>query len=315
MQWKLHVRFGGRAGETHQLKGWQGAPVRPLHLCLDLVGLLLCGLHHRRLLAHDRRLAVLEDASGRALPGRPRAGDLATRPRAHRTRPSFGPRIAISLNSLHRAARRRGRCHLGRVAGRLLRQRHGRVGQLPLQARVRLEGRTMAGPLRSRACNSLLGRLVERRTAPRRAWLHAAGRVRTDPLPSPTNGRFGGRKPIAGVSRKLSATHSATPRRPPFGSSAAATFTSRRVSTPPVTGRAASTVVIAIPSFSIGQGVARAAQCVRRRCDRPVATGLSAALMVRLVPRTDLERRSTDRSEDRLTVSRFASQTSNPKQN
>jgi len=32
MQWKLHVRFGGRAGETHQPKGRQGAPVRPLHL-------------------------------------------------------------------------------------------------------------------------------------------------------------------------------------------------------------------------------------------------------------------------------------------
>jgi hypothetical protein len=57
------------------------------------------------------------------------------------------------------------------------------------------------------------------------------------------------------------------------------------VSTPPVTGRVASTVVIAIPSLSFGQGVARAAQCVRRRCDRPVATGRSAALMVRLVPR------------------------------
>ena len=26
---KLHVRFGGRAGETHQLKSRQGAPVRP----------------------------------------------------------------------------------------------------------------------------------------------------------------------------------------------------------------------------------------------------------------------------------------------
>ena len=29
MQWKLHVRFGGRAGETHQLKSRKGAPVRP----------------------------------------------------------------------------------------------------------------------------------------------------------------------------------------------------------------------------------------------------------------------------------------------
>ena len=31
MQWKLHVRFGGRAGETHQLKSRKGAPARPLH--------------------------------------------------------------------------------------------------------------------------------------------------------------------------------------------------------------------------------------------------------------------------------------------
>ena len=31
MQWKLHVRFGGRAGETHQPKSRKGAPVRPLH--------------------------------------------------------------------------------------------------------------------------------------------------------------------------------------------------------------------------------------------------------------------------------------------
>ena len=30
MRWKSHVRFGGRAGETHHPKGWQGAPVRPL---------------------------------------------------------------------------------------------------------------------------------------------------------------------------------------------------------------------------------------------------------------------------------------------
>jgi len=29
MQWKLHVRFGGRAGETHQPQGRKGAPVRP----------------------------------------------------------------------------------------------------------------------------------------------------------------------------------------------------------------------------------------------------------------------------------------------
>ena len=35
MRWKSHVRFGGRAGETHQPKDWQGAPVRPLHRALD----------------------------------------------------------------------------------------------------------------------------------------------------------------------------------------------------------------------------------------------------------------------------------------
>ena len=40
MRWKSHVRFGGRAGETHQTKDWQGAPVRPLravtrYRCVD----------------------------------------------------------------------------------------------------------------------------------------------------------------------------------------------------------------------------------------------------------------------------------------
>ena len=71
-----------------------------------------------------------------------------------------------------------------------------------------------------------------------------------------------------------------TPNSPPMSSSAAATCTSRCVSTPPVTARAntGSTMVIAIPSLSLGQGVARAAQCVRRRCDRPVGAGRSAAL-------------------------------------
>jgi hypothetical protein len=29
MQWKLHVRFGGRAGEIHRTKVWQGVPARP----------------------------------------------------------------------------------------------------------------------------------------------------------------------------------------------------------------------------------------------------------------------------------------------
>ena len=33
MRWKPHVRFGGRAAETHRSEGRQGAAVRPLHLC------------------------------------------------------------------------------------------------------------------------------------------------------------------------------------------------------------------------------------------------------------------------------------------
>ena len=57
MRWKLHVRFGGRAGETHPMRVEQGAPVRPLHLCddQDRDGLRL--LHHRCLLTDDRRVA------------------------------------------------------------------------------------------------------------------------------------------------------------------------------------------------------------------------------------------------------------------
>src|SRR6266536_3780752 len=48
-----------------------------------------------------------------------------------------------------------------------------------------------------------------------------------------------------------------TPNTPPFASTAAATCTPRCVSTPPVIGRVLSTMVIAIPSLSNGQGVAR----------------------------------------------------------
>src|SRR5947208_1294282 len=44
---------------------------------------------------------------------------------------------------------------------------------------------------------------------------------------------------------------------PPFASTAAATCTSACVSTPPVTERVVSTMVIAIPSASTVQGVAR----------------------------------------------------------
>ena len=40
MRWKSHVRFGGRAGETHRSKGRQRAPVRPLHRAPDRRGRL-----------------------------------------------------------------------------------------------------------------------------------------------------------------------------------------------------------------------------------------------------------------------------------
>ena len=30
MRGNVHVRFGGRAGEIHRARAWQGAPARPL---------------------------------------------------------------------------------------------------------------------------------------------------------------------------------------------------------------------------------------------------------------------------------------------
>ena len=83
-----------------------------------------------------------------------------------------------------------------------------------------------------------------------------------------------------------------TPSSAPMWSRAAATCTSRCVSTPPVTARAAagSTMVIAIPSLSNGQGVARGAPCARRRCDRPVGAGRSAALSDALAGRWAMPR-------------------------
>ncbi len=56
MRWKSHVRFGGRAGETHSMRVEQGAPVRPLHLLLDVVGHRLRRLRRRRLLPAHRGL-------------------------------------------------------------------------------------------------------------------------------------------------------------------------------------------------------------------------------------------------------------------
>jgi hypothetical protein len=86
MQWKLHVRFRGRAGETHQSKGGQGAPVRPLHLHPDVgrVGYLatVLDVFSRRIPIRTvclRRWAPIWGATYQAL-----------RPRADRLR---GPRL------------------------------------------------------------------------------------------------------------------------------------------------------------------------------------------------------------------------------
>jgi hypothetical protein len=103
------------------------------------------------------------------------------------------------------------------------------------------------------------------------------------------------------------AGNSATPSSPPIGSRAAATFMSKWVSTPPVTARAGSTIVIAIPSSHLSKGWHAQHQGVRRRCDRPVGSGRSAAprsgsCHCHLVPGRQIE------SEDRLTVSRLWSQ-------
>ena len=74
MRWKSHVRFGGRAGETHPPKDRQGAPVRPLHRaphrrrqglpgrrCSTRSVAAGCGLVDRRSHAHRARRRRLAD--------------------------------------------------------------------------------------------------------------------------------------------------------------------------------------------------------------------------------------------------------------
>ncbi len=79
-------------------------------LCADLVGVRLRRVHHRRLLADDRRLASLPVAALRPRARRARAGDLGPLPRRQRTSTELvhhsRPRRAISRNSLHRTTRR-----------------------------------------------------------------------------------------------------------------------------------------------------------------------------------------------------------------
>jgi len=57
MQWKLHVRFGGRAAETHPAKAGQGAAARPLQRVPDqprqALPRTIRDLHHRGIVGWD----------------------------------------------------------------------------------------------------------------------------------------------------------------------------------------------------------------------------------------------------------------------
>jgi transposase InsO family protein len=65
MQWKLHVRFGGRAGETHSMRVEQGAPVRPLHLCGHAFSRMIVGWRVASNMRTDMVLDALEMARWR----------------------------------------------------------------------------------------------------------------------------------------------------------------------------------------------------------------------------------------------------------
>ena len=56
MRWKSHVRFGGRAGETHRAKARQGTPVRPLHRASDPRGQGVLRSRPRRLVPTRGRM-------------------------------------------------------------------------------------------------------------------------------------------------------------------------------------------------------------------------------------------------------------------
>ena len=99
----------------------------------------------------------------------------------------------------------------------------------------------------------------------------------------------------------------ATPSRPPRPSTAAATFRSKWVSTPPVTLRAGSTIVMAIPSLSIAKGWHALHQVCGAGAIALLAQGGPPH------PKHGLCHwgpwcRPADRYEDRLTVSRLWSQ-------
>ena len=100
-----------------------------LHLLLDVVGHRLRRLRHRRLLPAPGRLegGPLDDRH----PGRRRPQHGRLDPAPHQPRRPHLPhrrRIAIHLDCLHRADRRRRSRPLHRDRRRQLRQRHGRIG-------------------------------------------------------------------------------------------------------------------------------------------------------------------------------------------
>ena len=89
---------GSRRSEVHR-GGSEPAVGRRPDLRADLVGVRLRRVHHRRLLADDRRLAGLAVVALRPRPRRAGAGDLGplrAGQRARRARPSLGPGRAIS---------------------------------------------------------------------------------------------------------------------------------------------------------------------------------------------------------------------------
>ena len=120
---KLHVRFGGRAGETHQLKSRKGAPVRPLHLCSDLVGLRVCGVGDRCLLAVRRRMASIQQRTNRPGSRRSRTSNLGPATGHSRPRPEAGSslrrRQPIPVHPLHQPADGSRHLTVGRISRRL----------------------------------------------------------------------------------------------------------------------------------------------------------------------------------------------------
>ena len=55
MRGNVHVRFGGRAGEIHQTRVWQGVPARPLQygVCQCVIADRGVPLFYRQLTGHD----------------------------------------------------------------------------------------------------------------------------------------------------------------------------------------------------------------------------------------------------------------------